>query len=67
SVNLGIINLFPLPVLDGGYLLILLLEGITRRKFQGRSMEWIMRIGWWLFIVLMIFTFWNDIVRLIAK
>jgi regulator of sigma E protease len=66
-VNLGIINLFPLPVLDGGYLLILLLEGITRRKFQGRSMEWIMRIGWWLFIVLMIFTFWNDIVRLIAK
>ncbi|MDR1071548.1 MAG: site-2 protease family protein [Rickettsiales bacterium] len=67
SVNLGVINLFPLPVLDGGHLLILLLEAITRRKFHGRSIEWIMRAGWWLFITLIIFTFWNDIFRLIAK
>jgi regulator of sigma E protease len=67
SVNLGIINLFPLPVFDGGYLLILLIEAITRQKLQGRAMEWFIRIGWWLFIALMVFTFWNDIVRLIGK
>jgi regulator of sigma E protease len=67
SVNLGVINLFPLPALDGGYLLILAIEGIARRKLQGRAMDWIMRAGWWLFITLMAFTFWNDIVRLISK
>jgi regulator of sigma E protease len=67
SVNLGIINLFPLPIFDGGYLLILLIETIIRRKLQGRAMDWIMRISWWLFIALMIFTFWNDIARLIGN
>jgi regulator of sigma E protease len=67
SVNLGVINLFPLPVLDGGYLLILLIEGVTRRKLQGGAMNWIIRVGWWMLIALMAFTFWNDIVRLITR
>lgn len=66
SVNLGVINLLPLPVLDGGYLLMILIEAVTRRKLQGRAMDWILRIGWGFLIVLILFTVWNDIVRLVA-
>jgi regulator of sigma E protease len=67
SVNLGIINLLPLPVLDGGYLLILLIEGVARRKMQGKWVDWIMRAGWLLLLALIAFTIWNDIFRLVSK
>lgn len=63
SVNLGILNLLPLPVLDGGYLLILIIEGITRRKLQGRGMEIAIMIGWLLILGLFILTMWNDLAR----
>ena len=63
SVNLGILNLLPIPVLDGGYLLILIVEGITRRKLQGRAMEIAIMSGWVLIFALMILTMWNDLVR----
>jgi len=64
-VNLAVINLFPLPVLDGGYLLILALEAAIRRKLQGKWLDWILRICWGLLVALMAFTFWNDVERLI--
>jgi regulator of sigma E protease len=63
SVNLGILNLLPLPVLDGGYLTILIIEGITRRKLQGRGMEIAIMIGWILIFGLFILTMWNDLAR----
>ncbi len=63
SVNLGILNLLPLPVLDGGYLLILIIEGITRRKLQGRGMEIAIMVGWILILGLFILTMWNDLAR----
>ncbi len=63
SVNLGVINLLPLPVLDGGYLTILIIEGITRRKLQGRGMEIAIIIGWILILGLFILTMWNDLAR----
>ena len=63
SVNLGILNLLPLPVLDGGYLLILIIEGITRRKLQGRGMEIAIMVGWLLILGLFVLTMWNDLVR----
>jgi len=63
SVNLGVVNLFPLPVLDGGFLLILLIECITRKKLQGKTMEVAFAIGWILIIGLMLLTMWNDIAR----
>lgn len=63
SVNLGIINLLPLPVLDGGYLLILIIEGITRRKLVGRGMEYAIVAGWVLIFGLFILTMWNDLAR----
>lgn len=63
SVNLGIINLLPLPVLDGGYLLILIIEAITRRKLVGRGMEIAIMCGWVLIIGLFVLTMWNDLAR----
>ncbi len=63
SVNLGILNLLPLPVLDGGYLLILIIEGITRRKLQGRAMEIAIMVGWIFILGLFILTMWNDLAR----
>ena len=63
SVNLAVINLLPLPVLDGGYLLILVIEGITRRKLQGRAMEYVIIAGWLLIAGLFMLTMWNDLVR----
>ena len=63
SVNLAVINLLPLPVLDGGYLLILVIEGITRRKLQGKGMEIAILVGWILIAGLFILTMWNDLAR----
>ena len=63
SVNLGVINLLPLPVLDGGYLLILVIEAITRKKLGGKAMEITILIGWILIALLFAFTMWNDIAR----
>ena len=63
SVNLGVINLLPLPVLDGGYLLILLIEAIIRRKLGGKAMEITILFGWILIALLFAFTMWNDIAR----
>jgi regulator of sigma E protease len=66
SVNLAVINLLPLPVLDGGYLLILIIEGITRRKLGGRGMEIAILCGWIFLIGLFALTMWNDVARLLA-
>lgn len=66
SVNLGIINLLPLPVLDGGYLLILVIEGVTRRKLEGRGMEFAIMVGWILIGLLFLFTMWNDVARVLG-
>ena len=63
SVNLGVVNLLPLPVLDGGFLLILIIEFITRKKLQGKAMEITFACGWVLIIGLMLLTMWNDIAR----
>lgn len=63
SVNLGVINLLPLPVLDGGYLLILIIEAVTRRKLVGRGMEIAIIAGWVLIGALFLLTMWNDLAR----
>ncbi len=63
SVNLGVINLLPLPVLDGGYLLILLIEGVTRKKLGGKGMEIVIVCGWVFLAFVFALTMWNDIAR----
>ncbi|HNY25457.1 MAG TPA: M50 family metallopeptidase [Alphaproteobacteria bacterium] len=66
SVNLAVINLLPLPVLDGGYLLILIIEAISRKKLGGRGMEIAIICGWILIMGLFALTMWNDIARVLG-
>ncbi len=66
SVNLGILNLLPIPVLDGGHLFFLGIEAILRRPVSERIIMAAQRIGLALIISLMIFALYNDIFRLIT-
>lgn len=65
SVNLGIINLFPIPVLDGGHLAFLSLEAVRRRPLSRKIQEKWASMGLVLLITLMIFVFYNDIIRFV--
>jgi regulator of sigma E protease len=69
SINLGLINLFPVPLLDGGHLLYYSIEKIFRRPLNEKVQEIGMRIGLALVVSLMVFSTWNDLVHLevIAK
>lgn len=64
SVNLGLLNLLPVPVLDGGHLVVLIIETIFRRPVPPRVMEIATRIGILLLITLMIWATFNDVRRL---
>jgi regulator of sigma E protease len=63
SLQLGIINLFPIPVLDGGQILVIALEGIFRRDFSPKVKQIVMQIGFAIFIVLIVFIILNDVVK----
>jgi len=63
SVNLGLINLFPIPILDGGHLLFYAAEAIRGRPLGQRAQEYGFRIGLALVLTLMIFVTWNDLVH----
>jgi regulator of sigma E protease len=63
SLQLGIINLFPIPVLDGGQILVIILEGIFRRDFSPKVKQIVMQIGFAIFIVLIVFIILNDVVK----
>ncbi|NLX18511.1 MAG: RIP metalloprotease RseP [Desulfobulbus sp.] len=67
SVNLGILNLLPIPVLDGGHLVFLSLEALRRRPLSERAMEVSQRVGMAILGTLMIFVFYNDILRLFKR
>jgi regulator of sigma E protease len=64
SVNLGLMNLLPIPVLDGGHIVTAALEGITRRRLSLRVREVANWVGLVLLLTLMVFVFGNDIMRL---
>lgn len=66
SVNVGIFNLIPIPALDGGRILILLLESIFRRKIPAKVVEGVIVASFVLLIGLMLFSTYNDILRLFA-
>jgi regulator of sigma E protease len=63
SVNLGLINLFPIPILDGGHLLFYTAEAIRGRPLGQRAQEYGFRVGLALVLTLMIFATWNDLVH----
>ena len=64
SINLGILNLFPIPILDGGVILFLLFELVLGRPLNVKKREFAMKIGLSLLLLLMIVVFYNDILRL---
>ena len=61
SVNLGLINLFPVPMLDGGHLVFLGFEAVLRRPLSRRVQEYSLRFGLTLVLLLMIFVTWKDL------
>ena len=63
SINLGILNLLPIPILDGGHILFFTVEAVQRRKLSLRAREIATYVGLVLLLSLMIFAFKNDIVR----
>jgi regulator of sigma E protease len=63
SINLGIINLLPIPILDGGHALLFLVEGVKRSPLSPRTREIVQQIGLTVLVMLMGLAFWNDISR----
>jgi regulator of sigma E protease len=63
SVNLGLINLFPIPVLDGGHLLFYAAEALRGRPLGQRAQEFGFRVGLAIVLTLMVFATWNDLAQ----
>ena len=61
SINLGFINLLPVPMLDGGHLFLYAVEGVRRRPLAPKVQEWAFMSGFALLISLMLFLTWNDL------
>ena len=66
SISLGIVNLFPLPVLDGGQALILTIEKIIGRDLPDKMLNFFYRLGTAFLIFLFVFVFFNDIFRILG-
>lgn len=66
SISLGVLNLLPIPILDGGHLLYYVVEIVRRRPLSEKAMEIGQQIGLALLLMLMAFAFYNDINRLIS-
>ena len=66
SVNLGVLNLLPIPALDGGHIMFNLYEMITGKTASDKVMMYITMVGWALLISLMLLGLYNDINRLIG-
>jgi regulator of sigma E protease len=64
SINLGFINLLPVPMLDGGHLLFYTIEAIRRRPLSARAMDWAFRGGLAAILALLVFTTVNDLAGL---
>jgi regulator of sigma E protease len=64
SVSIGLLNLFPVPLLDGGHLVFYAIEAIRGKPLSERAQEYGFRVGFALVLMLMLFATWNDIVHL---
>jgi regulator of sigma E protease len=65
SLNLGILNLLPIPILDGGHILLLSLEGIRRRDFSLAFKERFIQVGLVFLLVLIAYVMYNDVIRML--
>ncbi len=64
SISIGLLNLFPIPLLDGGHLMYYAIEALRGRPLSDRTQEFGFRIGIALVLSLMLFATWNDIIHL---
>jgi regulator of sigma E protease len=64
SLNLGLLNLLPIPILDGGHITIMALEGIARRDFSARLKEKMLLAGFVVLMMLMVTVIYNDLARI---
>jgi regulator of sigma E protease len=64
SLNLGLLNLLPIPILDGGHITIMALEGIARRDFSTRLKEKMLLAGFVVLMMLMVTVIYNDLARI---
>ena len=65
SVNLGILNLLPIPILDGGHIFFFAVEALIRKPLSLKAREVAQQVGMFVLILLMVFVFYNDILRLL--
>jgi regulator of sigma E protease len=66
SVNLALLNLLPVPMLDGGHLFFFLIEAVMGRPLSLRKREWAQQVGFVLLMLLMVYALYNDLVRIDA-
>jgi regulator of sigma E protease len=64
SINLGLINLFPVPMLDGGHLVYYAVEAVRGKPLGQKVQEFGLKVGLALVLSLMLFATWNDLVYL---
>jgi len=67
SINLFVVNLLPVPVLDGGRIVLDCIAGIRRRNLTEKEMDWAAGVGWAMIGALVLFTIFNDVMKLIQK
>ena len=63
SINLGILNLLPIPLLDGGQVVVAIVEGVRNERLSQRTREFVQQVGITMLLLIMGFAFWNDISR----
>jgi regulator of sigma E protease len=64
SINLAVVNLLPIPILDGGHIMFYVIEMIIRRKIPQKTIEIAQKVGIGILILIMVLAFFNDIMRL---
>ena len=67
SINLGVLNLLPIPILDGGHLMFFIIEAILRKPLGERQREIAQQVGLVLLLFIMVFALWNDIERVLSR
>jgi regulator of sigma E protease len=67
SINLAILNLLPVPVLDGGMIVFFLIEMVIKKPISLKKRELAQKVGFFLLILLMVIVFYNDIIRLLTN
>ncbi len=67
SVNLGILNLLPIPILDGGHIVLLSLEGLCRRDFSLAFKERLIQVGLVFLLALVVYVTYNDVARMLTR